>query len=127
MPFSWDQTIPGHDQTFKQKTIELYIDENRRLDGVGGVREFMKEHYNFDKRLVSASDYQQYLTEAPASLPTAGNSPSGVSRRMTIPPPSTGLLCCRSTRDMQLLLIAPQTYLFSAPPCLAVDSPQHRS
>lgn len=54
MPFSWDQEIPGHQQTFKQKTIALYIDENRRLDGAGGVRDYMKEHYNFDKRSVSA-------------------------------------------------------------------------
>jgi Clr5 domain len=52
MPFSWDQKIPGHQATFKEKTIELYIDENRRLDGVGGVREFMKEHYDFDKRYI---------------------------------------------------------------------------
>ncbi len=54
MPFSWDQIIPGHQQTFKEKTIALYIDENRRLDGTGGVREYMKEHYNFDKRSVFA-------------------------------------------------------------------------
>lgn len=50
MPFSWDQIIPGQQETYKQKTISLYIDENRRLDGVGGVREYMKENYNFDKR-----------------------------------------------------------------------------
>ncbi|ERF72659.1 hypothetical protein EPUS_05713 [Endocarpon pusillum Z07020] len=56
MPFSWDQMIPGHQQTFKEKTIALYIDENRRLDGAGGVREYMKEHYNFDK---SVSTYRR--------------------------------------------------------------------
>jgi len=53
MPFSWDQHIPGLQQTFKEKTIALYIEENRRLDGADGVRDYMKEHYNFDKRSAS--------------------------------------------------------------------------
>lgn len=50
MPFSWDQVIPGQTQTFKEKTISLYKDEDRALDGVRGVREYMKNHYNVDKR-----------------------------------------------------------------------------
>ena len=65
MPFSWDQIIPGHQQTFKQKIIALYIDENRRLDGAGGVRDYMKEHYNFDKRSFSVflfCSHQDQLT-----------------------------------------------------------------
>jgi hypothetical protein len=81
MPFSWDQIIPGHHQTFKQKTIALYIDENRRLDGAGGVREYMKEHHDFDKRLVLLSSRPEVADKVQVSLRIAASSQNGASRR----------------------------------------------
>lgn len=59
MSFSWNQLIPDHQETFKQKTIALYINQKFRLDGTGGVRDYMKQHHNFDKRSVSAFTFHQ--------------------------------------------------------------------
>ncbi len=81
MPFSWDQMIPGHSQTFKERTISLYIDENRRLDGAGGVRDFMKENYNFDKRSGSIVDKSTKTNIPEAFLPIAASLQNGASRR----------------------------------------------